>query len=99
MSELMNTPLPMAAVIRLEFEPVWLGLSRDARRTFADEISGILGRHTDIEMTWFDDLEAYHFLWEELKDTELFSKPYLRIVDVTLGFERGYEAFEAQSTQ
>jgi len=55
-----------------------------------------LGRgYTDMVLCEFDDLMAYHFLWEELRDTELFSTPYLRIKDVQLGIERGYEAYEA----
>ena len=33
-------------------------------------------------------------MWEELRDLELFSRPYVRIVDVSLGIERGYEAYE-----
>lgn len=112
----MHSRLSIAAVVRLDFEPAWLGLSRDARRDFASRISAILERHPDVDMTWFDadalgsgysdfticrfdDLKAYHFLWEELKDTELFSRPYLRIIDVTLGIEQGYEAYEAQSAK
>jgi hypothetical protein len=50
--------------------------------------------YTDFVICRFSDFAAYHFLWEELRDTELFSRPYVRIVDVTLGIERGYEAYE-----
>ncbi len=92
----MNAPLPMAAVVSPEVAPAWLGLSRDTRREFADTIEEIIARHPDVKITRFDDWKAYHFLWEGLRDTELFSKPYMRIVDVTLGIERGYEAYEAQ---
>ena len=51
MSDLMNAPLPMAAVIRLEFDPTWLGMPRDTRCGFADDIAAFLGRHPDVEMT------------------------------------------------
>jgi len=52
--------------------------------------------YTDFVICRFSDLLAYHFFWEELRDTELFSRPYVRIVDVALGIERGYEAYERQ---
>ena len=50
--------------------------------------------YTDFVICRFTDFAGYHFLWEELRDLELFSRPYVRIVDVTLGIERGYEAYE-----
>lgn len=53
--------------------------------------------YSDFVICRFGDLKAYHFLWEELKDSEVFSAPYLRIFDVTLGIERGYEAYEAET--
>ena len=52
--------------------------------------------YTDFVTCEFADLVAYHFLWEELRDTELFSRPLVRLCDTTLGIERGYEAYEAR---
>lgn len=43
---------------------------------------------TDFVVCRFTDFHAYIRLWEALRDTELFSKLYLRIVDVSLGLER-----------
>jgi hypothetical protein len=54
--------------------------------------------YTDFVICRFSDFASYHFLWEELRDLELFSRPYVRIVDVTLGIERGYEAFERSAS-
>jgi hypothetical protein len=51
--------------------------------------------YTDFVVCEFDEIAAYHFLWEELRDTALFSTPYVRITDVRLGIERGYELYEA----
>jgi hypothetical protein len=51
--------------------------------------------YTDFALCEFDEVEAYHFLWEELRDTKLFSVPYLRIRNVMLGIERGYQRYEA----
>lgn len=42
-----------------------------------------------------NDLEHYHFLWEELRDSVLFTTPYARLKDVVLGLERGYQRYEA----
>ncbi len=56
-----------------------------------------LGRgYTDFVVCEFDDLASYHFLWEELRDHEVFSHPYVRLKDVHLGLERAYEAYEAR---
>lgn len=52
------------------------------------------GGHSDFVICRFTDLRDYHFLWEELRDTELFSRPWVRIANVALGMERGYEAYE-----
>jgi hypothetical protein len=51
---------------------------------------------TDFVICECEELEAYHFMWEELRDTALFSTPYLKLKDSLLGMERGYERYEAQ---
>jgi hypothetical protein len=50
--------------------------------------------YTDFVVCECHDLERYHFLWEELRDSVLFTTPYARQKDVVLGLERGYERFE-----
>jgi hypothetical protein len=55
--------------------------------------------YTDFAICECADPEAYHALWEELRDTELFSTPYLRIRDVKFGIERGYERYEARAAK
>ena len=103
--------LAFASVVRLAFEPAWLALPRDQRRTWAGRVDEICRRFPKVSLIWcdsdalgsgytdfvicrFTDFAAYHFMWEELRDLELFSRPYVRIVDVSLGIERGYEAYE-----
>ena len=51
--------------------------------------------YSDFVTCEFRDMAAYHFLWEEMRDDVIFSTPYVRITDVVLGIERGYEAYEA----
>lgn len=60
------------------------------------DADGIGGRYTDMLLCEMDGLWSYHRLMEELRDTELFSRPYFRIVDVQLGLENAYEAYERE---
>lgn len=53
--------------------------------------------YTDFVLCEFTDLLAYHFLWEELRDDLVFARPYVRLVDVSLGIERGYQAYEERA--
>ncbi len=57
----------------------------------ADALSGA---YSDFVICRFADMRAYHHLWEELRDTEIFSKPFARIANVTLGIENGYGDYE-----
>jgi hypothetical protein len=53
--------------------------------------------YTDFVTCEFSEMAAYHFLWEELRDSTLFTTPYVHIKDVVLGIERGYEAYESRA--
>ncbi|NVK33239.1 MAG: Darcynin 2 [Rhodobacteraceae bacterium] len=57
----------------------------------ADALSG---KCSDFAVCRFFDMRAYHHLWEELKDTEIFTHPYARIADVSLGIENGFQDYE-----
>lgn len=57
----------------------------------ADALSGTF---TDFAICRFTDIRAYHHLWEELRDTEIFTRPYARITNVTMGIENGYGDYE-----
>jgi len=37
---------------------------------------------------------AYHAMWEELKDSELFTTPYFHITRVLIGMENAFEAYD-----
>lgn len=60
------------------------------------DADGLGGRYTDLLLCEMDDLWSYHRLMEELRDHELFHAPYFRIVDVLLGLENAYEAYERE---
>ena len=56
------------------------------------DADGLSSHHTNYITCRFNDLQAYQYLWEGLRDMELFSKPYLRIVDVIVGRSQGDRA-------
>lgn len=52
------------------------------------------GRCTDVAMLETDDLKAYYFAIERLRDTPLFTTPYFEVVDIIPAMEDGFRAFE-----
>jgi hypothetical protein len=42
-------------------------------------------------------IEDYYFLIEELRDTPLFTVPYLTVDDIIIGLQDGFQRFEDQS--
>jgi hypothetical protein len=54
--------------------------------------------YSDFVLCEFSDLERYHFLWEEIRDSSLFSVPFVAIKDVMLGIEGGFQRYEASQT-
>ena len=56
---------------------------------------GLSGRYSDFVTCRFGNLRSYQFLWEELRDLDLFGKPYMRIVEVILGASESYRDYEA----
>ncbi|MFC5667787.1 darcynin family protein [Kitasatospora misakiensis] len=51
-------------------------------------------RFSDFALLETEDLTAYYFLIEELRDTPLVGQGYLTFKDVVLGIEDGHEHFE-----
>lgn len=57
----------------------------------ADAMSG---QFSDFVICRFSDMRAYHHLWEELRDTEIFARPFARIVRVSTGITDGFKDYE-----
>jgi hypothetical protein len=55
-------------------------------------------RFTDFALLETEDLTAYYFLIEELRDTPLITQGYLTFQDVVLGIEDGFQQFERSRT-
>lgn len=52
-------------------------------------------RVSDVLLISCTDLRHYYFLIESLRDTSLFGKPYIELVDVIVSVENGFREFEA----
>ncbi|KIF06414.1 hypothetical protein PL81_07620 [Streptomyces sp. RSD-27] len=52
------------------------------------------GRFSDFAVLETDDLGAYYFLIEALRDTPLISEGYLVLGEVVLGVRDGFQAYE-----
>lgn len=58
------------------------------------DADALAGGFSDFAICRFSDMRAYHHLWEELRDTDIFAHPYARIVNVTTGIENGFQDYE-----
>lgn len=52
---------------------------------------------TDFVLCETNDLKAYHFMWEELRDSEPYTAGYFRIKDVLMGMEDAFQAYESEN--
>ncbi|HEY1011247.1 MAG TPA: darcynin family protein [Herpetosiphonaceae bacterium] len=68
---------------------------RVSLRTFDAE--AFSARCSDVAMFEAEDLRAYYYLMEELRDTALFGQPYFRVNEIIPCIEGGFAEFEAQA--
>ncbi len=52
--------------------------------------------YTDFVVCETSDLQAYHFMWEEIRDSNLYYEGFFKIKDVVLGFEEAFKDYEQQ---
>ena len=53
-------------------------------------------RASDVAMFETDDLRAYYFAIERLRDTPIFTQPYFELVEILPAIEDGYREFEGR---
>ena len=72
-------------------------LERYADRVSAQfcDAEAFTARCSDFVVFQTDKLEDFYFLFEELRDTALFTEPYLTVNDLIVGLEDGFQHFEA----
>lgn len=54
---------------------------------------------TDFVVCETEDLKQYHYMWEEIRDSEPYTKGYMKIKDVIMGIENAYQAYETEALQ
>jgi hypothetical protein len=54
--------------------------------------------YSDILFVETEDLSAYYMFWEAVRDTELFSVPYVEVKQVAMGIEDGFAAYDRALT-
>ncbi|YCH32295.1 hypothetical protein M1D48_09885 [Erwinia sp. D4-22] len=52
---------------------------------------------TDVAMFQAEDMQAFYFTIERLRDSELITKPYFEMVEIIPTIEGGYKAFEKEA--
>ncbi|MFE3497976.1 darcynin family protein [Streptomyces sp. NPDC059169] len=50
--------------------------------------------YSDILFVETEDLSAYYMFWEAVRDTDLFSVPYVEVRQVAMGIEDGFAAYD-----
>ncbi len=53
-------------------------------------------RASDVALFETDDLSAYYFAVERLRDSPIFAHPYFDVVEIIPSIEDGYRTFESQ---
>ncbi|GHF44944.1 hypothetical protein GCM10010218_28050 [Streptomyces mashuensis] len=74
-------------------EPVFAAHAGRVTARFYDA-EAFNGRFSDFAVLETDDLGAYYFLIEALRDTPIVAEGYLTFNDVLLGVEDGFHAYE-----
>jgi hypothetical protein len=53
--------------------------------------------YTDFVICETEDIKQYHYMWEEIRDSDTYAKGYMKIKDVIMGLENAYQAYESES--
>jgi hypothetical protein len=87
------------------FSPAWLALSRAERQRMQEtHVQPLLDAHQTRVSASFCDAEAFTgrcsdfvvFQAQDLKDTPLFSVPFLTVNDLIVGVQQGHQQYQQQ---
>nr|WP_154893132.1 darcynin family protein [Paenibacillus xylanexedens] len=53
--------------------------------------------YTDFVVCETNDIKQYHFMWEEIRDSEPYTKGYMKIKDVIMGLENAFQSYETEA--
>lgn len=52
--------------------------------------------YTDFVVCETDDMESYHYMWEAIRDSEPYTRGYMKIKNVIMGLENAFASYEKQ---
>ncbi|WP_068619785.1 darcynin family protein [Paenibacillus tuaregi] len=52
--------------------------------------------YTDFVVCETEDLRQYHYMWEEIRDSEPYTRGYMKIKDVLMGMENAFKSYESE---
>ncbi|WDF48869.1 Darcynin 2 [Paenibacillus sp. KACC 21273] len=55
--------------------------------------------YTDFVVCETEDLKHYHYMWEEIRDSETYTQGYMKIKDVIMGLENAFQSYEKEALQ
>ncbi|MEK5548391.1 darcynin family protein [Paenibacillus sp. FSL L8-0689] len=55
--------------------------------------------YTDFVVCETEDMKQYHYMWEEIRDSEPYTKRYMKIKDVVMGMENAFQSYESEMLQ
>jgi hypothetical protein len=70
--------------------------SEDVKVKFFDADAFGDGTYTDFVICETTELKQYHFMWEEIRDTNAYSHGYLKIKKVIMGVQNAYQTYEKE---
>ncbi|MFI8685854.1 darcynin family protein [Rossellomorea sp. NPDC077527] len=53
--------------------------------------------YTDFLICETNNVQKYHYMWEELRDHSVYTEGHMKIKDVIMGSEEAYKKFEEES--
>lgn len=69
----------------------------DVKVRFCDSEAFPGSNFTDFLICETENLKSYHFMWEEIRDTEPYTRGYFKIKDVIMGAENAFQSYEKES--
>ena len=88
--------LQLSREIRAEKWQMMLGIIRAHPNVSVtwNDADAFSGECSDFVICRFQSMFDYHCMWEELKDSELFTTPYFHITRVLIGMENAFEVYD-----
>ena len=80
------------AIVTAQVEPALAAHTECSLRWLDAE--AMTAQCSDVMLVETDNLRAWHHLWEQLRDSDLFAKPYFHLESIIVGSEDAYLDYE-----